>query len=78
MTSSRDATILMFARGRYCPDVARARQHLADRGIGWTERDIEADAAAAADMRRLSGRTNVPTVVTASWLSRPTLNWTKH
>lgn len=63
MTSSTDAPVLMFARARYCPDVTRTRQHLAELDIEWHERDVEADEAAAAEMQRLSGRRNVPTVV---------------
>lgn len=61
--SSTPASILMFARERYCPDVTRTRQRLTDLGITWTERDVEADGAAAAELLRLSGRSNVPTVV---------------
>lgn len=63
MTITPDATVLVFARERYCPDVTRTRQRLAELGIGWTERDVEADDAAAAEMHRLSGRSSVPTVV---------------
>ncbi len=63
MTTPPDAPILMFARERYCPDVARTRQRLTELGIAWTERDVEADEAAAAEMQRLSGRSSVPTVV---------------
>ncbi len=63
MTSSADAPVLMFARERYCPDVTRTRQRLTELDIPWTERDVEADEAAAAEMFRLSGRSSVPTVV---------------
>lgn len=63
MTSSNGETVLMFARERYCPDVTRTRQRLAELGIAWTERDVEADEAAAAEMQRRSGGTSVPTVV---------------
>lgn len=63
MTLLTDAPVLMFARERYCPDVTRTRQHLANLGIVWNERDVEADEAAAEEMHRLSGRGNVPTVV---------------
>ncbi len=63
MKSSNGASVLMFARERYCPDVSRSRQRLAELGIAWTERDVEADNVAAAEMYRLSGRNNVPTVV---------------
>lgn len=63
MTAAVPATIVMFARERYCPDVARTRQRLAELGIRWTERDVEADPAAAVEMRRLSGGGSVPTVL---------------
>lgn len=63
MTSSTDPSVLMFARERYCPDVTRARQRLTELGIAWTERDVEADAAAAAEMQQVSGGSSVPTVV---------------
>lgn len=63
MTSSTDASVLMFTRERYCPDVTRTRQRLSDLGIAWTERDVEADEAAATEMLRLSGRGSVPTLV---------------
>lgn len=63
MTTPPESSILMFARERYCPDVARTRQRLAELGIAWTERDVEADEGAAAEMHRLSGRSSVPTVV---------------
>lgn len=63
MISTESPPILMFARERFCPDVARTRQRLSQLGIAWTERDVEADDEANAEMRRLSGRGNVPTVV---------------
>lgn len=63
MTSSPNPPLLMFARERYCPDVTRTRRRLAELGIAWSERNVEADAAAAAELQRLSGRTSVPTVV---------------
>jgi glutaredoxin len=63
MTDAHLPPILMFARERFCPDVARTRERLSILGIAWTERDVEADDEAAAEMRRLTGRGNVPTVV---------------
>jgi glutaredoxin len=55
--------IVMYARERYCPDVARSRARLAQLGLPWTEYDIESDENAAADLDRLTGRRSVPTVV---------------
>lgn len=55
--------IIMYARQRFCPDVTRARLHLTELGLPWTEYDVEADPAAAAESRRISGRGNVPTLV---------------
>ncbi len=63
MTTPPTGPILMFARERHCPDVTRTRQRLTELDIPWTERDVEADEAAAAEMFRLSGRSSVPTVV---------------
>lgn len=32
--------IIMYARERFCPDVARSRAHLTKLDIAWTEYDI--------------------------------------
>lgn len=56
-------TIVMYARERYCPDVTRSRDRLTELGIPWTELDIEADSSAAEELRELSGRRNVPTLI---------------
>ena len=66
--------ILMFARERFCPDVARTRERLTDLGIAWTERDVEADDEAATEMRRLTGRVNGSAI--AFWSNRRTGSWT--
>ncbi|HEV2066870.1 MAG TPA: glutaredoxin family protein [Thermomicrobiales bacterium] len=63
MTAAQRAPILIFARERYCPDVARTRRRLKELGIPWSERDVEADETAAAEMRKLTGRGSVPTVL---------------
>lgn len=63
MTIETTPEILMYARERFCPDVARSRARLTDLGIAWTEFDVEADPAAAAETVRLTGRGNVPTLV---------------
>lgn len=55
--------IIMYARERFCPDVARSRAHLTNLDIAWTEYDIEADKAAGAEVERLSGERSVPTLV---------------
>lgn len=55
--------IVMYARERFCPDVTRTRLHLTELGLTWTEFDVEADPAAAAESFRVSGRGNVPTLV---------------
>jgi len=62
MTMAPDASVVMFARERCCPDVARTRQRLTELGISWIERDVEADDTAT-EMHRLRGRSNVPTVL---------------
>lgn len=55
--------IVMYARERFCPDVNRARTRLRDLELNWSERDIEADAEAAAYVEELTGRRKVPTIV---------------
>jgi glutaredoxin len=61
--SEGTAEIIMYARTRFCPDVARARMRLEDLGIPWTEYDIESDASAGAETERLTGRRSVPTLI---------------
>lgn len=63
MASATTPEILMYARQRFCPDVARSRARLTELGIEWTEFDVESDSAAAAETVRLTGRGNVPTLV---------------
>lgn len=58
--------VVMYARDRFCPDVARSRARLTELGIDWTELDIEADEAAAAETERLTGGRSVPTLVIGS------------
>jgi glutaredoxin len=61
---SRDLPpIIMYARQRFCPDVARSRMHLEELGFEWQEFDIESDPEALSTVRELTGRQNVPTVV---------------
>lgn len=43
-----------------CPWCAEAREVLDRRGIGYTERVVTTDAAAFAEMHRLSGQTKAP------------------
>lgn len=64
--STGDSEIVMYARERFCPDVARSRMHLTELGIDWTEHDVESDEEAAAEMERLTGRRSVPTLVIGS------------
>lgn len=63
MTAAHHAPIQMFARERYCPDVARTRRRLTELGIPWSERDVEADETAAAELRKLTGRGSLPAVL---------------
>jgi glutaredoxin len=55
--------IVMYARERFCPDVTRARTRLTELGIPWQEFDVESDPNAAEANQRLTGRSNVPTLV---------------
>jgi glutaredoxin-like YruB-family protein len=43
-----------------CPYCASVKQYLASRGVEFVERNVEQDAAAAAEMVRLSGQQGVP------------------
>ena len=43
-----------------CPWCAEAREVLDHRGIAYDEKVVTTDAAAAAEMRRLSGQTKAP------------------
>ena len=64
--SDAPAEIIMYARERYCPDVARSRAHLSKLGFDWKEFDIESDEAAATEAEHLTGRRSVPTLVIGS------------
>jgi glutaredoxin len=55
--------IIMYARQRFCPDVARSRMRLEEHGLQWQEFDIESDPEALEKTRELTGRQNVPTLV---------------
>ena len=55
--------IIVYARERYCPDVERTRNRLAELQLPWIEHDIEADEHAAATVEALTGKRRVPTVV---------------
>jgi len=43
-----------------CPWCAEAREVLERQGVGYDERSVTTDAAASAEMLRLSGQTKVP------------------
>lgn len=63
LSTEAASPITMYARTRFCPDVYRARTRLTELGLTWDELDVEADASAAARMRALTGRGNVPTLL---------------
>jgi glutaredoxin 3 len=46
-----------------CPYCAAAMADLNARGVAFKQIDAQANASARAEMRRLSGRLNVPTIV---------------
>jgi len=58
--------VIMYARERFCPDVARSRARLTEHGIDWKEYDIESDEAATVEIERLTGRRSIPTLVIGS------------
>ena len=53
--------ITMYVRPG-CPDVARARRDLTQRGQQWDEVDIDSDTAAEAKVREWTGRAATPTL----------------
>ena len=56
--------IVMYARARACPDVARARGRLTALGLEWREFDTDGDESAAGRARALNnGTLRVPTLV---------------
>ncbi len=56
--------IVMYARTRPCPDVARARGRLTELGLEWREFNTEEDEGAAGRARALNnGTLRVPTLV---------------
>ncbi len=55
--------ISMYARQRFCLDVARSRMRLEEHGFTWQEFDIESDPVALATVRELTGQQKVPTIV---------------
>jgi glutaredoxin 3 len=53
--------VLMFST-TWCPHCKRARRFFQANGIAVTDRDIEADAAAASEIKRRSGSKSVPLI----------------
>ena len=53
--------VLMFST-RWCPVCARARQFFQTNGIHFVDRDVEADAAANAELKRRSGGKSIPLI----------------
>ncbi len=53
--------VVMYATS-WCPYCARARRLLEERGVSYTEIDIEARPEARAEMVRRSGRRTVPQI----------------
>ncbi len=53
--------VVMYATS-WCPYCARARRLLADKGIAYSEIDVEAHPEARSEMVRRSGRRTVPQI----------------
>jgi len=49
----------------WCPYCARARKLFDDKGVKYTEIDVEAEHSARAEMQQRSGRTSVPQIFVA-------------
>jgi glutaredoxin-like protein len=62
MTSPDSSTITMFGAD-WCSDCRRTQKQLDELGIEYDYIDLEAEPAAAAVAREISGRTNIPVVV---------------
>ncbi len=61
MTQTLEHTVVLFAQG-YCEFSEMVRLHLESRGQKYTERDVDSDASARADMLAL-GATGTPVTV---------------
>ena len=57
----RATPVLMFSTG-WCPHCKRARAFFQANGISVTDRDIEADPSAAAELQRRTGRKSIPMI----------------
>jgi mycoredoxin len=63
MNEQAEQAIILYGTA-WCGDCRRARRFLESKGIAYTYIDIEADAAAAAEVeRRNNGYKSVPTIV---------------
>lgn len=60
MPSSQNLPILYIKPG--CPWCHEVVEFLNEKGIGYREKNVSADAAAAAEMQRISGQTRAPTL----------------
>jgi glutaredoxin 3 len=55
------AEVVMYSTS-WCPYCSRARKLLEDKGVKYTEIDVEAVDGARAQMQQRSGRTSVPQI----------------
>ena len=55
------ADVLMYTTS-WCPFCSRAKALLKEKGVQWTELDIEADPVHRQAMTEASGRTSVPQI----------------
>ena len=55
------ADVLMYTTS-WCPYCSRAKALLRQKGVQWTELDIEADPVMREEMVEASGRTSVPQI----------------
>lgn len=63
MIAAQHAPALMFDHERYYPVATRTQERSTGLGSSWSERDVEADDAAAAEMRKVSGQGSFLTVL---------------
>lgn len=66
----RATPIVMFSTS-WCGVCRRARAFLGSNGLAYTERDVERDPAAGAELQRLTGRTAVPAFLVDGMLVGP-------
>ena len=61
MAQGKDSAVVMYTTS-WCPYCTRARRLFDDKGVKYTEIDVESVDCARAEMQQRSGRTSVPQI----------------